>query len=94
MTLSEAPYDAEYFDKRGTPTRYWHSLLRTFNGMLQRVGGVTGAALPLPTYTVATLPDAAIYQACLIFVADGTSNKRLAVSDGAAWRFPDGAIVS
>lgn len=50
--------------------------------------------LQLPSYTVAALPDAATYVRGIIYVSDGTSNKRLAVSDGTNWRFPDGAIVS
>lgn len=48
----------------------------------------------LPVYTVSTLPTAADYTAAIIYVSNGTSNKRLAVSDGAAWRWPDGAVVS
>jgi hypothetical protein len=43
---------------------------------------------------VATLPSAATFTQCLIFVSDGTVNKRLAISDGTNWRFPDGNIVS
>lgn len=50
--------------------------------------------LQLPSYTVATLPSAATYVRGIIYVSDGTSNKRLAVSDGTNWRFPDGNIVS
>lgn len=49
--------------------------------------------LGLRSYTVATVPSAATV-ARLIYVSDGTSNKRLAVSDGTNWRWPDGAIVS
>lgn len=49
--------------------------------------------LGLRSYTVATLPSAAA-AARMIYVSDGTSNKRLAVSDGTNWRWPDGAIVS
>lgn len=49
--------------------------------------------LGLRSYTVATLPSAAT-AARLIYVSDGASNKRLAVSDGTNWRWPDGAIVS
>ena len=48
----------------------------------------------LPAYTVATLPNVATYAQCLIYVSDGTSNKRLAISDGTNWRWPDGAVVS
>ncbi|MEO3473409.1 glycosyl hydrolase family 28-related protein [Roseomonas sp. CAU 1739] len=52
------------------------------------------APFKLPTYTVATLPSAATFARCLIFVSDGTANKRFAVSDGTSWRWPDGAVVS
>jgi hypothetical protein len=48
----------------------------------------------LPTYTVATLPSAATFARCLIYVSNGTSNKRFAISDGTNWRWPDGAVVS
>jgi hypothetical protein len=50
--------------------------------------------LRIPSYTVATVPDAATFVRCTIYVSDGASNKRLAVSDGTNWRWPDGAIVS
>lgn len=54
----------------------------------------SAAPLRLPTYTVATLPSAATFARCLIHVSDGTANKRFAVSDSTAWRWPDGAVVS
>jgi hypothetical protein len=55
---------------------------------------ITGSGhLRLRSYTVATLPSAATAQQ-LIYVSDGTSNKRVAVSDGTNWRFPDGNTVS
>jgi len=47
----------------------------------------------LRAYTVATLP-AASPAGQLIYVSNGSSNRRLAVSDGSAWRFPDGNVVS
>jgi hypothetical protein len=53
-----------------------------------------GSPLQLPSYTVATLPAAASYPRCVIYVADGTLNKRFAVSDGTSWRWPDGAVVT
>jgi hypothetical protein len=60
------------------------------------VSGSVTCGLPciLPTYTVGTVPSAATYVRGLIFVSDGTANKRLAISDGTNWRFPDGNIVS
>ena len=58
-------------------------------------GSVQSAApFQLPSYTVAGVPAAASYAGCLIHVSNGTANKRLAVSDGTNWRFPDGAVVS
>lgn len=54
----------------------------------------TTSAFKLPSYTVSTLPTAATYAQCIIYVSNGTSNKRLAVSDGTNWRWPDGTIVS
>ncbi len=65
------------------------------NDLIKRTGGERGEAFgPLPDYTVATLPSAANNARCLIYVSDGTSNKRMAVSDGTNWRWPDGAVVS
>ncbi|ESZ60647.1 hypothetical protein NL532_24050 [Mesorhizobium sp. C120A] len=49
--------------------------------------------LNLRSYTVATVPSAAV-AGQLIYVSNGTVNKRLAVSDGTNWRWPDGVIVS
>lgn len=84
----------DYFAK-GALLAPFGTLLRTVNALLSRTGGVNFKALgPLPSYTVATLPDASAYARCLIYVSDGTSNKRLAVSDGTNWRFPDGNVVS
>jgi fructose-specific component phosphotransferase system IIB-like protein len=62
----------------------------------QTIGGAKAFSAPprVPSYTVATLPSAATYPRGLLYVSDGTSNKRLAISDGTNWRFPDGAIVS
>ncbi len=52
------------------------------------------SAPSLPSFTVATLPSAAANPQGIVYVSNGTSNKRFAVSDGTSWRFPDGAIVS
>lgn len=49
--------------------------------------------LGLRSYTVGTLPSAST-AARMIYVSDGTSNKRQAVADGTNWRWPDGAVVS
>lgn len=63
--------------------------LKTF-----RAGQDFAGPLTLSAYTVATLPDAAQWPWGIVAVTDGTSNKRLAISDGTDWRWPDGAVVS
>ncbi|WP_049974544.1 right-handed parallel beta-helix repeat-containing protein [Azospirillum sp. B4] len=61
------------------------------------VNGVTAfdasGIIGLRSYTVATLPSASP-GGRVVYVSDGTSNKRQAVSDGTNWRWPDGAVVS
>lgn len=69
------------------------------NIALQLAGKGTGAvqsAAPfqLPSYTVATVPAAASYVGAIIYVSNGNTNKRLAVSDGTSWRWPDGAVIA
>ena len=54
---------------------------------------VSGVVI-LKSFTVAGLPTASSYTGGLVFVSNGTGNKRLAVSDGTNWRFPDGNVVS
>ncbi len=51
----------------------------------------------LPTTTVSAIGTdypAASWTRGMVYVSDGTSNKRLAVSDGTQWRWPDGNIVT
>lgn len=56
-------------------------------------GRLSLSAVPaLPGYTVSTLPSVAARG--LVYVSDGSGNRRLAISDGVAWRFPDGAVIS
>ncbi len=65
------------------------------NGLLA-ADGTEAATAPvlLKSYTVSTVPTASSYTGGIIYVSDGTSNKRLAVSDGTNWRWPDGNVVS
>ncbi len=63
--------------------------------IVRSTGIVSFSAAPkLPSFTVSTLPSAAVNPQGIIYVSNGTANKRQAVSDGTNWRFPDGAIVS
>jgi hypothetical protein len=47
----------------------------------------------LPLYTIATLPAASSMSRAIAYVSDGAASKRLVVSDGVVWRYPDGAAV-
>lgn len=72
---------------------------RRINSSLQNDGSETSLApIMLASYTVAQLlagtPSASKYPTGIVYVSNGTSNKRLAVSDGTTWRFPDGNVVS
>lgn len=52
------------------------------------------APVKLPAYAVASLPSASTYSGCCIRVSGSASNKNIAFSDGAAWRWADGTVVS
>lgn len=54
----------------------------------------TNKPVLLTSYTVSSLPSAVAYTGGLVYVSNGTANKRLAISDGTNWRFPDGNVVS
>lgn len=86
-----------------TDTQYLlASLLVELRAHAQRINlawpedGTEAATAPmrLASYTVGTLPSASKYPHGIIYVSDGTVNKRLAISDGTNWRWPDGNIVS
>lgn len=70
------------------------SALRLNLALMEDGSEAMTAPLPLAHYTVTTLPTASAWQGGIIYVSNGTANKRLAVSDGTNWRFPDGNIVS
>lgn len=61
----------------------------------QRLVGQTPAAFVLSTYTVTTLPDAAMWKYGIIFVTDQSTGAEPAFSDGTDWRiFSTRAVVS
>lgn len=76
-------------------TRYAQRMNSSLQG-----DGTEAASAPVmfKPYTVAQLlagtPSASKYPTGIVYVSNGTSNKRLAVSDGTTWRFPDGNVVS
>ena len=87
--LSNATGSAPQLAVGGSDTNISISLIPKGTGVV-----TSSAPIQLPTYTIATLPTASSYARCLVYVSDGTSNKRFAVSDGTSWRWPDGAVVS
>lgn len=85
------------------PTGAWYPIedgtknLGTSTNRIGKINAVEASfdgPVKLASYTTTTLPNAATYAQCMIYVSNGASNKRLAVSDGTNWRWPDGAIVS
>lgn len=63
---------------------------------MQVTSDIISALLPvrLPAYTKAELPSPSAYARCLLYVSDGAGTRRLAISNGAQWLFPDGNPVS
>lgn len=51
-------------------------------------------SLELPRYTIATLPNPGLFTARPVYVSDGSSGRRIAISAGTSWVYGDGAIVS
>lgn len=71
---------------RGGYWTFWEAVRKMLTGQ--------AGIICLPPYTVATLPPASLAPGGVIYVTDGSSNRRMAISDGTDWRFPDGDIVS
>ena len=62
------------------------------NDLIENLGG---AAVRLPTYTVATVPTAAEWTNSIIYVSDESGGAVTAFSDGTNWRrTTDRAIIS
>lgn len=88
-------YDAnDYFLYNRTTNRYSYLIAGVEQLGITDSNTIVQKPLMLASFTVATLPTASANTNAIIFVQNGTLNKRLAVSDGTNWRFPDGAIVS
>jgi len=59
--------------------------------------GTEGMVAPLKhmSYTVATVPDATLWEGATIYVSDETGGAVMAFSDGTDWRrFTDRAVIS
>lgn len=79
----------------GPWVRVWQTEPELDARYMRRDGGLPATgALRLASYTVATLPAAAVHVNGLVAVSDGAGARRVAVSDGVVWRWPDGTAVS
>lgn len=87
MTRFTIQHDTPVTTAGGRPTRELFNMLREMFDWQQ---------LPtLPSYTVATLPSAARWEAGMIYVSDETGGAVPAFSDGTDWRrVTDRAVVS
>jgi hypothetical protein len=95
INVSYVPLDGELTEKGGPLARAGQILMRSLNLLIDRTGGVTGSALPLRAYTVATLPSATVYAYHMVFVTNETGGATVAFSDSTNWRrVQDRAIVS
>lgn len=71
-------------------TLWYNFFIRLYN----RVGG-GNAIIQMPSYTVATVPDAGAFVRGMIYVSDETGGAVPAFSDGTNWRrVTDRAIIS
>jgi hypothetical protein len=82
--------------RKGTPTKAAQLLILAINALIKRTGGIRGEAFgPLPSYTVATLPNAVANAQCWIWVSNESGGATAAISDGTNWRrMQDRTIVS
>lgn len=93
--ISSRPSHADSIGETGeTPASIQYNLF--FDDTERILNSLIGDSLNLSgfSYTVATVPVAADNENGLIIVSDGSVNRRLAVSDGTNWRFPDGDVIS
>lgn len=73
------------------------ALFKVLSEYAQRLNAAVTNDGPIPhvSYTVATVPDATIYEGSTIYVSNETGGKTLAFSDGTNWRrVQDRNIVS
>lgn len=94
MRISPLQHSDDY-GLKGLTTAFTR-LLKAINDLIARTGGTDQKASgALPSYTAATVPDATLYEACLIFVSNEAGGAVPAFSDGTNWRrVTDRAIVS
>ena len=65
------------------------------DAVIRQLRGVDGgpAALKVPSYTLATVPDATLWTGHLIFISDATPTN-LAISNGTNWLACDDGLTA
>lgn len=92
MTIQKPPLDLK-IQENGKTTNKWREFFTKLVKELNIERGQGPSALP--SYTVATVPDATLYQGASIYVSDETGGAVIAFSDGTNWRrVTDRAIIS
>lgn len=89
------PFNQPVVEKGGLPSLFTILLIRTLNTIIKRSGGETWSAIPLPSYTVLTLPTTGIETPSLAYCSNETGGAVPVFFDGTNWRrVTDRAIAS
>ena len=81
MALSPAPIQNNIASESGKPDRIWSVW---FSAVFDLVTG--GVPFRVKSVSVASLPDAASFEGCIVYVTDEAGGKTIAFSDGTNWR--------
>jgi len=88
-------FDQKLVGEGGLPSPFTILLIRVLNALINRLGGETWSAVPLPSYTVATLPTTGIETPSLAYCSNETGGAVPVFFDGTNWRrVTDRAIAS
>ena len=85
--IADTPLSGEKITEEGIPVARFQALLEAYEIALNNPS--------VPEFTVATVPDATISKARLIYVSDEAGGATIAFSDSVNWRrCQDRAIIS
>jgi len=85
--MAKPPLQGQITDETGLVSRLW---MQFFISLLSN-----DAPVQLRSYTVATVPTAATFKGCMIYVSNESGGAVPAFSDGSAWRrVTDRVIIS
>lgn len=76
--IVDTPLAGDKVTEKGIPTTQFQSLLESIELAINN--------LSAPSFTVATVPDATISEARMIYVSDESGGATIAFSDGVSWR--------